>query len=184
MPLVCGVYGLVIVDDIIEYAVQVANEHLVPEGMDEQTWRRLSGSERFYLKMLDIEATGAKRVDNYQNFAKAFSVTDHGMLMASEKANDAALKTAADFGKRQMGDDEFGSSLTRAVLYALWEMAGKVDDDLVMEHLRGLVDNYLERRHDLQTIARYISVKRRGTHKDEATNAEILAGLIKNERLG
>jgi putative DNA methylase len=100
-----------IVDEIIEYAVQVANEHLVPEGMDEQTWRRLSGAERFYLKMLDIESTGAKKVDNYQNFAKAFRVADRGSLMASEKANDAALKAASDFGKRQMGDDEFGRSL-------------------------------------------------------------------------
>jgi adenine-specific DNA methylase len=173
-----------IVDEIIEYAVQVANEHLVPEGMGEQTWRRLSGMERFYLKMLDIESTGAKKVDNYQNFAKAFRVPDHGVLMASEKANDARLKTAADFGKRQMGDDEFGSSLTRAVLYALWEMGAGVDDDMVMEHLRGLVGNYLEKRTDLQTIARYIALKRYGTQKGEATNAEVLAGMIKNERLG
>lgn len=173
-----------IVDEIIEYAVQVANEHLVPEGMGEQTWRRLSGTERFYLKMLDIESTGAKKVDNYQNFAKAFRVPDHGVLMASEKANDARLKTAADFGKRQMGDDEFGSSLTRAVLYALWEMGAGVDDDLVMEHLRGLMSNYIEKRTDLQTIARYIALKRYGTQKSEATNAEVLAGMIKNERLG
>ena len=39
-------------------------------------WDRLSGAERFYLKMLDMEARGAKTLDNYQNFAKAFKVRD------------------------------------------------------------------------------------------------------------
>ena len=173
-----------VVDELIVYAVQVANEHLVPEGMDGMTWSRLTGAERFYLKMLDIEQTGAKKVDNYQNFAKAFRVQDHGVLMASEKANDARLKSAADFGKRQLGDDEFGGSLTRAVLYALWEMGTGVEDDLVVEHLRDLVTGYLDRRSDIQIIARYIALKRRDAHRDEANNAEVLANLIKNERLG
>ncbi|TIW61820.1 MAG: DUF1156 domain-containing protein [Mesorhizobium sp.] len=173
-----------VIDDIIEYAVQVANEHLVPEGMNEQTWRRLAGTERFYLKMTDIEMTGAKKVDNYQNFAKAFRVPDYGSLMASVSANTAALKSSKDFGKRQMGDDEFGRSPTRALLYALWEMANGVDDELVVSHVRDLVDNYLERRSDLVAIASYLQAKRQSVDRDESQNAGVLAGLIKNERLG
>jgi adenine-specific DNA methylase len=173
-----------IIDDIIEYAVQVANEHLVPEGMTEQTWRKLTGTERFYLKMLDMETTGSKKVDNYQNFAKAFRVADYGSLMTSVAANNAALKSAADFGKRQMGEDEFGSSLTRAILYGLWEMKNGVDDDAVLGHLRDLTSNYLDQRGDLQTIADYIAVKRSDIDATDAQNASILAGLIKNERLG
>ncbi|RVJ71439.1 anti-phage-associated DUF1156 domain-containing protein [Sinorhizobium medicae] len=173
-----------VIDDIIEYAVQVANEHLVPEGMNEQTWRRLSGIERFYLKMMDIETTGVKKVDNYQNFAKAFRVADYGSLMSSVGANAAALKSAKDFGKRQMGDDEFGRSPTRAILYALWEMTNGVDDELVVGHVRDLVDNYLERRSDLVAIASYIQAKRQSMDRDESQNAGVLAGLIKNERLG
>ncbi|SMQ85916.1 Adenine-specific DNA methylase, contains a Zn-ribbon domain [Devosia lucknowensis] len=173
-----------LIDDIIEYAVQVANEHLVPEGMSEQTWRKLTGTERFYLKMMDIETTGSKKVDNYQNFAKAFRVSDYGDLMSSVTANGAALKTAVDFGKRQMGDDEFGSSLTRAVLYALWEMKGGVSDEDVVSHLRDLTTDYLDQRADLQAIATYIASKRKQIDVTESQNATILAGLIKNERLG
>jgi len=173
-----------VIDDIIEYAVQVANEHLVPEGMSEQTWRKLTGVERFYLKMMDIETTGSRKIDNYQNFAKAFRVGDYAALMSSVTANKAALKTAADFGKRQMGDDEFGASLTRAVLYALWEMKNGVDDDVVLSHLRDLTTNYLDQRADLQTIASYIALKRANIDATEAQNATILTGLIKNERLG
>lgn len=173
-----------VIDDIIEYAVQVANEHLVPEGMSEGTWRKLSGTERFYLKMMDIETTGSRKVDNYQNFAKAFRVADYGALMSSLTANGAALKTAADLGKRQMGDDEFGSSLTRAVLYALWEMGAGVGDDVVLGHLRDLATNYLDQRGDLLAIATYIASKRQEIDVAEAKNATILSGLIKNERLG
>lgn len=173
-----------VIDDIIEYAVQVANEHLVPEGMTEQTWRKLTGTERFYLKMIDIETTGSKKVDNYQNFAKAFRVADYGALMSSVAANSASLKSAADFGKRQMGEDEFGSSMTRAILYALWEMKNGVVDDEVLGHLRDLSPDYLNQRGDLQAIADYISAKRKQIDVTDSQNATILAGLIKNERLG
>jgi putative DNA methylase len=172
------------IDEIIEYAVQVANEHLVPEGMNEQTWRRLTGPERFYLKMMDIETTGAKKVDNYQNFAKAFRVADYGALMSSVGANSAALKSASDFGKRQMGADEFGNSLTRAILYGLWEMGKGVEDDVVLEHVRDLTTDYLEQRSDLVAIAGYIASKRSDIDRKEAQNAGILAGLIKNQRIG
>lgn len=173
-----------VIDDIIEYAVQVANEHLVPEGMTEQTWRKLTGTERFYLKMMDIETTGSKKVDNYQNFAKAFRVADYGALMSSVAANSASLKSAADFGKRQMGEDEFGSSMTRVILYALWEMKNGVGDDEVLGHLRDLSPDYLNQRGDLQAIADYISAKRKQIDVTDSQNATILTGLIKNERLG
>lgn len=172
------------IDEIIEYAVQVANEHLVPEGMTAHTWRRLNGSERFYLKMMDIETTGAKKIDNYQNFAKAFRVIDYGTLMSSVSANNASLKSAAELGKRQMGDDEFGSSLTRAVLYGLWEMGKKVEEDVVLEHVRDLASDYLDQRGDLVTIANYIADKRKDADRKESQNAEILARLIKNQRIG
>src|ERR1035441_7933107 len=69
-PRVKGERGLVA--DIIEFAVQIANEHMVPEGMSAKIWESITGSERFFFKMLDIETTKAKKLDNYQNFAKAF----------------------------------------------------------------------------------------------------------------
>jgi putative DNA methylase len=85
-----------LVKEIIDFAVQVANEHLVPEGVAAGLWERLTGPERFYLRMLDIEAGGAKKLDNYQNFAKAFRYSDYAATMGSMKANDARLKTASN----------------------------------------------------------------------------------------
>ena len=172
-----------VIDDVIEYAVQVANEHLVPEGMTEPTWRKLVGAERFYLKMMDIETTGTKKIDNYQNFAKAFRVSDYSTMMASVAANDARLKTSSEFGKRQMGDDEFGSSITRAVLYGLWELKNAIPDEIVVGHVRDLVKNYSDRREDVITVANYVRRNKVSQDREEATNAEILIGLLRNERI-
>ncbi len=172
-----------IVGQIIDFAVQVANEHLVPEGLPPATWERLSGPERFYLKMVDLETTGAKKLDNYQNFAKAFRFDSYGALMQSQKPNAARLKTAAEL-KRGEFEGEFGRGPLRALLYALYELGREVEIDEVMSHLRDMVKGYHGRREDLMAMARYLAAKRDRTAKDEAQAARILLGRIQNERLG
>jgi hypothetical protein len=175
--------GRDIVKEIIDFAVQVANEQLVPEGIPSALWERLSGPERFYLKMLDIEAAGLKKIDNYQNFAKAFRYGDYGAVMASTKANDARLKISLEL-KRAEFESEFGKTLLRAVLFALYELQIEVDIDEVTSHLRDLVPGYLTRREDLMALASVIAAKREGRHNQEAQAARILFTRIKNERLG
>lgn len=172
-----------VVGEIIDFAVQVANEHLVPEGLSASTWDQLSGSERFYLKMLDIESAGLKKLDNYQNFAKAFRVNDYTSLMSSSKANDARLKTAAEF-KKSLFEGEFGQSRLRALLFALFELQKEQDSDEVMTHLRDMVTNYHLHRESLMSIANYIAIKRIKTDAREAECARILLACIQNERLG
>jgi putative DNA methylase len=171
------------VKEIIDFAVQVANEHLVPEGIAPGLWERLSGPERFYLRMLDIEAGGAKKLDNYQNFAKAFRYGDYTAVMASTKANAARLKTAMDL-KRAEFENKFGKSPLRAVLFALYELQREVDIDEAISHLRDLVPGYLSRREDLMALASAIASKREVKAPAEAQAARILFSRIKNERLG
>jgi hypothetical protein len=171
------------VKEIIDFAVQVANEYLVPEGIVPGLWERLTGPERFYIRMLDIEAGGAKKLDNYQNFAKAFRYRDYTDLMASTKANDARLKTAREL-KRAEFESEFGKSPLRAVLFALYELQQDVDIDEVISHLRDLVPGYLTRREDLVALASAIAVKREFKVPAEAQAARILFSAIRNEQLG
>ncbi len=173
-----------IVDEIIEFAVQVANEHMVPEGMDPKVWERLIGAERFYLKMLDIETTGARKLDNYQNFAKAFRVADYTVMMANLDPNKARLKTGAEFNKAEFTGSEFGSSATRAVLYALYELEKDTDGDEVLAHLSDLVTGYHGKREDLARIAAYIALKRLVSAPEEASAGRVLTALIQNQRLG
>jgi putative DNA methylase len=124
------------VDGLIAFAVDTANQCLVPKGIPHAIWGRLTGTERFYLKMLEMEARGAHALDNYQNFAKAFKVRDFHALMASRTANDARLKGAVELGRAEMGEGSgLYLSVLRAVLYALMELAKNLDGDEVLRHL-------------------------------------------------
>lgn len=172
-----------LVDELIEFAVAIANEHLVPEGLDARVWERLTGSERFYLRMLDVERAGAKKLDNYQNFGKAFRVASWQPLMASVKPNDARLKSAAELKRTEFTGAEFGGSMLRAVLYALHELQSEVEPDEVMSHLRDNVKEYLRQRNEISAVADYIAHSVEPRRPEEASAARVLHGLVRNEKL-
>jgi putative DNA methylase len=120
-PRVAGQTNLV--EGLIEFAVSTANKALVPRGLAESVWHELGPAERFYLKMLEQESHGLNSLDNYQNFAKAFAVKNFGAMMANERANKAALRSAKEFGKTEMNQSsELFETPTRAVLYALMDL--------------------------------------------------------------
>jgi putative DNA methylase len=173
-----------LVGEVIDFAVQIANEHMVPDGMSAKVWEKLTGSERFLFKMMDIETTGARKLDNYQNFAKAFRVADYGDLMSSMEPNKARLKSARQFRKAGFEGSEFGQSKSRAVLYAIYEIENEIEGDEVMSHLRDLVFGYLNVREDILALAEYIATKRESVDETESRAARILHGLIRNERFG
>ncbi len=176
------------VDGLIAFAVDTANQCLVPQGVTKNHWDKLSGAERFCLKMLDMEARGAKTLDNYQNFAKAFKVRDFRVLLASQKANEARLKSAVEFGRAEMSEgSELHQSVLRAVLYALMELAQSVDGSEVLAHLTLNVPNYYSdatQRELAAELADYLSKRLEGIRPDEAKEARVLRELVKNQRLG
>jgi putative DNA methylase len=176
------------VDGLIAFAVDTANQCLVPQGLAKAQWDRLSGPERFYLKMLDMEARGAKTLDNYQNFAKAFKVRDFKPLLASYKANEARLKSATEFGRAEMGEgSELYLSTLRAVLYAVMELQADVDGRDVLAHLSLNVSNYygdMTQRELVTQLADYIAKRLDELRPDEASDARVLRELVKNQRLG
>ena len=125
--------------------------------------------------MLEQESHGLNKLDNYQNFAKAFAVRNFSALMASENANKAALKSAKDFGRTEMNQSsELYQTPTRAVLYALM--------------LKGLEQNlkpgaFYSSRDMLVTIARFIGKKVDTMRPEEASAARVLADGIENQRM-
>lgn len=180
------------VDELIDFAVQTAVQFLVPVGFDKDEWQKLQAIERFYLKMLEMEHQGAKTLDNYQNFAKAFKVHHFDQLMSeSSKANSARLKLSTEFKSAMMsGDAEMAGTPLRAVLYALFELSKEVDVEDVLLHLMDNCPNYSPNKKLLAKIAEYISQKREGlkaskTFKPdvEAGCARVLAEAIRNQRL-
>lgn len=176
------------VDELIAFAVDTANSCLVPQGIDRRLWERLTGAERFYLKMLDLEAHGAHTLDNYQNFAKAFKVRDFHALMGDRRANRARLKSALEFGKSEMGEGaELGGTVLRAVLYALMELQKDVDTAEVLTHLTHNVPDYygdLTQRDRVIAIADYLAGRLEHLRPEEASAARVLAEAVRNQRLG
>ena len=176
------------VDGLIAFAVDTANQCLVPQGIVKAQWDRLSGAERFYLKMIDMEARGAKTLDNYQNFAKAFKVRDFKPLLASHKANEARLKSAAEFGRAEMGEGSaLYQSTLRAALYAVMELQNEVDGTDVLAHLTLNVPNYygdMTQRELVAELAEYLAKRLDALRPDEASAARVLRELVKNQRLG
>lgn len=172
-----------VVDRMIDYAVGVANEHMVPDGISARLWQQLSGSERFFLKMVGMESTGHTKLENYQNFARAFRVPDYSALMGSMRPNAARLKRAADFGTRAGFEiADFGGGSIRAVLFAADALAREVEPEVVLAQIQDLMPDYFKRRPDVIEIADYLA-RRRGRDDDEGRNAAVLANLMRNERL-
>lgn len=171
------------VDELIEFAVDIANGFLLPEGMDARVWSNCSGIERFYLKMLDMEAKGLHVLSNYDNFGKAFKVGNRDEVMGEVRANKASLKSAAQLGQRGMNaTDEFGPTVLRSVLYAVHLLqAGKVSSQDVMHQLRDLVPNFYRERDRMVAMADYLSQKTTQMRPDESVNARVLRDLIRNE---
>ena len=176
------------VDGLIAFAVDTANQCLVPQGIAGSLWQKLSGAERFYLKMLDLEARGAKALDNYQNFAKAFKVRDFYALMGDRRANQARLKTATEFGRAEMSEgSELHGSVLRAVLYAVMELQADVETNDVLAHLTLNVPDYygnLTQRERAIAIAEYLAEQLRTLRPEEASRARILAEAVRNQRIG
>lgn len=175
-----------LVESLIDFATDTANKMLVPLGLAESVWHDLEPAERFYLKMLEQESHGLNKLDNYQNFAKAFAIRSFSALMASENANKAALKSAKEFGRAEMNQSsELYQTPTRAVLYALMDLQTQKDLDDV---LKGLEQNlkpgaFYSSRDLLVAIARFIGKKVEVMRPDEASAARVLADGIENQRM-
>lgn len=173
-----------VVDDIVEYSSEVANNLLIPERLKElnpETWSEISGIERFYLRMAAIEKTGAAKLDNYQNFSKAFHV-EYQPLMASLKPNQAQLKSAKQFKPRELTSGDLGGTLLSELLMAIQELLNDKDPKVVLGQIRtSLDDTYFQKRLHLMAIAHYLAEMWRDLHPEEAQKAEILANRIRNE---
>jgi putative DNA methylase len=172
--------------DLVDYAAQVANGLLVPEGFPRDMWRDLSPSERFYVRMLDMEAKGATKVADFQNFAKSFAFADYASLMGSTAANAASLAGAADLKGRMLDGDGFAKTQLRQVLFAIW----KALDGRERDPKRGVTilkteytSDYWQRRQKLIGLAEYVAAKTKVTRPEESSAAHELAEALKLDRV-
>ncbi|RPH13126.1 MAG: DUF1156 domain-containing protein [Alteromonadaceae bacterium TMED7] len=170
-----------VVDEIVQQAAEAANSLLVPEGLSADTWRKLSGIQRFYLRMMDIETTGAGKLDNYQNFAKAFRVEDYTRVMGSMAANKAQLKRIPEFASRDLTEsNEIGSTWLGQLIIGLQQLLAEAEPQTVISHLQEELPDFMEIRPVLIDILKFVENKA----PEQATRdvAEVLGARLRNMR--
>ena len=170
-----------VVDEIVQQAAEAANSLLVPEGLEAETWSRLSGIQRFYFRMMDMETTGASKLDNYQNFAKAFRVANYGRVMRTMAANSAQLKRVPEFASRDLTDStEIGPTWLGRLIIGLQQLLAETEPQVVVSQIQEDLPDFLEMRPML--IDMLFFIERKAPEQQVRDAAEILGGQIKNLR--
>lgn len=170
-----------VVDEIVQQAAEAANSLLVPEGLSADTWQKINGIQRFYLRMMDIETTGASKLDNYQNFAKAFRVEDYGRVMGNMTANKAELKRIPEFASRDLTDStEIGSTWLGHLVIGLQQILNENEPQAVISQLQADLPDFMEVRPILIDMLTFIEKK--APEKATRDAAEVLGARLKNMR--
>lgn len=171
------------IEKIIDQAVVIACDYLVPKGFDTFVWKSLTPEERFYLKGLDIESHGEYRTGAYQELARGFGVKDYKPFLQSGKANQTCLKTATEFTTKTLGDIGFSASLVRNALFAIRETVRTESTQQGKSWLRAELRDYWNQRKNLIEILRYLSTMgcKINHWATDAKAAEILAGALEND---
>ncbi len=172
-----------VVDEIVQQAAETASSLLVPEGLAPDTWAKLTGIEHFVLRMLDMETTGSTKLDNYQNFAKAFRVEDYSRVMGDMRPNHARLKRVTEFASRDLTEStEIGVTKLGRIIIALQQILKDTEPQVIVEQIKNEMADFLEVRPLLVDMLAFI--QRKSPEANVRAAAEVLGARLKNLRFG
>ncbi len=172
-----------VVDEIVQQAAETASSLLVPEGLKADTWAKLTGIERFVLRMLDMETTGSAKLDNYQNFAKAFHVEDYSRVMGDMRPNHARLKRVSEYASRDLTEStEIGVTRLGRLIIALQQLLKETEPQVIVDQMRSEMPDFLEARALLADVLGLI--ERKSPEPATRNAADVLASRLKNLRFG
>jgi adenine-specific DNA methylase len=147
---------------LIDQAVKIASDSLMPRGMERAVWRAATPQERFYLKGIELEARGEARRGVYQELARGYGAGDFKELLASGKANATRLLAPSAFANRdvrRVGDAGFGGTMLRQLLLAIYRTAAHPDRDPrpAREYLRQTLPDYWNSRQAAMAVLKYLA---------------------------
>lgn len=176
------------VQAVIEEAVKIACDYLVPKGFDSFIWKTLSPEERFYIKGLELESHGEYRSGAYQELARGFGIREYRGLLAGTRANQTRLKTANEFASRMLEDEGFGASLVRHILFAIRECVRTGETVDGRNWFRNeLKEQYWNQRQTIIKILNYLAnlgMNKNMPHWEQDANAaRLLAGAVENDHI-
>jgi adenine-specific DNA methylase len=171
------------IEEVIDKAVKIACDHLIPKQFDSFLWKTLTPHERLYLKGLELEKNGEFRTGAYQELARGFGVRQYKHLLADGSANKTRFMNATEFGSRLLGEEGFGSSNVRQALFAVHEARKENDAQAGRLWLRNEVSAYWTERKKLIEILRYFAAMHPASPhwEEDADVARLVAGAVTND---
>ncbi len=175
------------VEALIRRAVKIACDHLVPRNLDGDLWKQLNAMERFYMKGLEVESHGEYRSGVYQELARGFGANEYTDLLENTKANETRLKSATEFGRKNLSGEGFGGSLVRQCLFAVAQTVKSEDTREGLNYLKTELPDYWAMRERIVHIIDYLSIPRgiAGMEhwRKDANAASLLAGAVRNDHV-
>lgn len=175
-------------EQVINRAVEIASDHLVPKGLETRYWKVLSAPERLYLKGLELEKNMEARSGAYQELAKGFGVRDYTGLYYQTKANAVRFKTGSEFKKTGLGSGEFGATTLRNILFAIHETVRTDNARQGLNWLRDEVPTYWQQRKQMAAVLNYLAALTHISHmlhwEKDADAAQRLSGAVENDHAG
>jgi adenine-specific DNA methylase len=175
---------------LIERAVRIASDELVPPGLDAPIWRKLGPEERLFLKGIAVEARGDTREGVYQELARGYGAADYRQLLASKTANQVRLKTPSTFAARDMrslGAPGFAGTLLRHVLFAIYTAANDPERGplAARTYLRQEVPGYWDSRATIIALLRYLHATPAALPHwaEDVKAAQLVLGSIENDAI-
>jgi hypothetical protein len=175
------------VEALIRRAVKIACDHLVPRNLDGDLWKQLNAMERFYMKGLEVESHGEYRSGVYQELARGFGANEYTDLLENTKANETRLKSATEFGRKNLSGEGFGGSLVRQCLFAVAQTVKSEDTREGLNYLKTELPDYWAMRERIVHILDYLSIPRSIAGMEhwqkDANAASLLAGAVRNDHV-
>ncbi|MEL3961898.1 anti-phage-associated DUF1156 domain-containing protein [Lysinibacillus endophyticus] len=176
------------IEALINKAVKIAYDYLIPEGVDSLVWRDLLPEERFFIRGLELEMGNVHQISAYQELARGFGVGDYQDMFENFRANTVRLKTASEYRAKGIDRDTFGSSLMRHVLMAIYQCVQEESTAEGKNYLKAKYDQnneYWDKRSAIMEILGFISRFENITHMEhwhqDAYYARLLREAVRND---
>jgi adenine-specific DNA methylase len=174
------------VEAIINNAIRVAYDYLIPQSFDSYIWKNLTPEERFFIKGMELEKSNVYQLGAYQEMARGFGVKEFKDMLASTKANQVRFKTPTEFGNRSLGNsDGFSNTLLRQVLMAIGQSEKEQNGQVGRAWLKNEVDDYWNMRTTIIELLKYLTSTEYFDHmahwQNPATYAKYLVELVSND---
>lgn len=176
------------IESLINKAVKIAYDYLIPEDVDSLVWRDLLPEERFYIRGLELEMGNVYQISAYQELARGFGVADYQDMFENFRANTVRLKTASEYKTRGIDRDTFGSSLLRHVLMSIYQSVQAESTAEGKNYLKAKYDQnneYWDKRSAIIEILGFVSRFENIAHMEhwhqDANYARLLREAVRND---